>query len=111
LKLWHEYERETKGKSVIRFSKGLRGLLLPGEEEASDEDLAADGEGVEVGRLANWLYRRVVTLGLEAAVLRSLDTGGFAALTDLLTAYHLDTTGLHGPTQTINPAGVDNNVD
>ncbi|THJ33641.1 hypothetical protein E7Y31_22110, partial [Candidatus Frankia alpina] len=108
LKLWHEYERETKGKSVIRFSKGLRGLLLPGEEEATDEDLAADGEGVEVGRLANWLYRRVVTLGLEAAVLRSLDTGGFAALTELLTTYHLDTTGLHGPTQEINPAGVDN---
>uniref|UniRef100_UPI003B84A9B7 hypothetical protein n=1 Tax=Candidatus Frankia nodulisporulans TaxID=2060052 RepID=UPI003B84A9B7 len=110
LKLWHEYERETKGKSVIRFSKGLRGLLLPGEEEASDEDLAADGEGVEVGRLANWLYRRVVALGLEAAVLRSLDTGGFTALTDLLTAYHLDTTGLHGPTQEINPGGVDNTV-
>ncbi|THJ57722.1 hypothetical protein E7Y31_18315 [Candidatus Frankia alpina] len=112
LKLWHEYERETKGKSVIRFSKGLRGLLLPDEEEASDEDLAADGEeGVEVGRLANWLYRRVVALGLEAAVLRSLDTGGFGALTELLTAYHLDTAGLHGPMQEINPGGVDNNVD
>ncbi|WP_235826584.1 protein rep, partial [Candidatus Frankia alpina] len=113
LKLWREYERETKGKSVIRFSKGLRGLLLPGEEEASDEDLAADGDdaGVEVGRLANWLYRRVVALGLEAAVLRSLDTGGFAALTELLTAYHLDTTGLHGPAREIASAGVDNNVD
>ncbi|THJ48296.1 hypothetical protein [Candidatus Frankia alpina] len=113
LKLWHEYERETKGKSVIRFSPGLRGLLLPDEAEASDEDLAAaDGEaGVEVGRLANWLYRRVVALGLEAAVLRSLDTGGFGALTELLTAYHLDTAGLYGPAQEINPGGVDNNVD
>ncbi|WP_161983194.1 hypothetical protein, partial [Candidatus Frankia alpina] len=75
-------------------------------------DLAADGEeGVEVGRLANWLYRRVVALGLEAAVLRSLDTGGFGALTELLTAYHLDTAGLHGPAREISPAGVDNNVD
>ncbi|WP_161983202.1 hypothetical protein, partial [Candidatus Frankia alpina] len=90
----------------------LRGLLLPDEPEAADEDLAADGEeGVEVGRLANWLYRRVVALGLEAAVLRSLDTGGFAALTELLTAYHLDTTGLHGPAREIAPAGVDNTVD
>ncbi len=75
------------------------------------EDLAADGEGVEVGRLANWLYRRVVALGLEAAVLRSLDTGGLAALTELLTAYHLDTAVLFGPTRKINPAVVYNNVD
>ncbi|THJ66112.1 hypothetical protein [Candidatus Frankia alpina] len=47
----------------------------------------------------------VHALGLEAAVLRSLDTGGFAALTELLIAYHLDTTGLHGPTQEVNPGG------
>ncbi len=33
-----------------------------------------------------------------------------ARVSCLLTAYHLDTTGLHGPTQEINPAGVDNNA-
>ncbi|WP_161983080.1 hypothetical protein [Candidatus Frankia alpina] len=45
-------------------------------------------------------------------MLRSLDTGGFGALTELLTAYHLDTPGLHnGPMQEISSAGVDNTVD
>ena len=60
LDLWHEFERETFGRSVIRFTKGLRARLLPKEAEPTDE------------------------------VLTALDTGGFAALVELLTAYHLD---------------------
>jgi len=95
LDLWHEYERETFGKSVIRFTKGLRGRLLVGETEKTDEVLAAlEVGGVEVVRFAGWFYRKIARVpGLEGRVLTALDTGGFAALVELLTVYHLDDMG------------------
>src|SRR5207249_4482076 len=95
LDLWHEYERETFGKSVIRFTKGLRARLLPQEAEKTDEELAAlKVGGVDVVRFAGWFYRRIARVpGLEGKVLTALDTGGFAALVELLTVYHLDSAG------------------
>ena len=92
LDLWHEYERETFGKSVIRFTKGLRARLLPKEAEKTDEELAAqEVGGVDVVRFAGWFYRKLARVpGLEGRVLTALDTGGFAALVELLTVYHLD---------------------
>src|SRR5205823_11207085 len=90
--MWHEYELETFGKSVIRFTKGLRARLLPDETEQTDEALAAlEVGGVEVVRFAGWFYRKIAGVpGLEGKVLTALDTGGFAALVELLTIYHLD---------------------
>ncbi|HYU71787.1 MAG TPA: hypothetical protein VEL31_03815 [Ktedonobacteraceae bacterium] len=87
LGLWHEYERETRGKLVIRFTKGLRALLLPDEVEKTDEELAAEEiGGVDVVRFAGWFYRKIARVpGLEGKVLTALDTGGFAALVELLT--------------------------
>jgi len=92
LELWHEYEKETFGRSVIRFTKGLRALLLPREAEKTDEELAAvEVGGVDVVRFAGWFYRKIARVpGLEGRVLTALDTGGFAALVELLTVYHLD---------------------
>jgi hypothetical protein len=92
LDLWHEYERQTFHKSVIRFTKGLRGLLLPKEAEQTDEELAALAVGgVDVVRFAGWYYYKIAQVpGLEGKVLTALDTGGFAALVELLTLYHLD---------------------
>jgi len=92
LDLWHEFERETFGKSVIRFTKGLRALLLAGEAEKTDEELAAlQVGGVDAVRFAGWFYRMIARVpGLEGKVLTALDTGGFAALVELLTGYHLD---------------------
>ena len=92
LDLWQEYERETFGRSVIRFTKGLRALLLPHEAEKTDEELAAlEVGGVDVVRFAGWFYRKIARVpGLEGKVLTALDTGGFAALVELLTVYHLD---------------------
>src|SRR5207248_2300582 len=50
LDLWREYERETFGRSVIRFTKGLRARLLH-EAEKTDEELAAlEVGGVDVVR-------------------------------------------------------------
>jgi hypothetical protein len=95
LDLWHEYERETIGKSVIRFTKGLRARLLTGEQEKTDEELAREEVGgADAVRFAGWFYRKVARVpGLEAKVLTALDTGGFAALVELLTVYHLDEPG------------------
>jgi len=99
LDLWHEYERETFGRSVIRFTKGLRARLLPHEAEKTDEQLAALAVGgVEVVRFNGWFYRKIARVpGLEGKVLTALDTGGFAALVELLTVYHLDIEGGYYP--------------
>jgi hypothetical protein len=95
LELWHEYELETIGRSVIRFTKGLRARLLPNKAEKTDEELAAlEVGGVDVVRFAGWFYRKIARVpGLEGKVLTALDTGGFAALVELLTVYHLDVEG------------------
>lgn len=99
LDLWHEYERETTGKSVIRFTKGLRARLLPHEVEKTDEELAAlQVGGDDVVRFAGWFYRKIAQVpGLEGRVLTALDTGGFAALVELLTVHHLDELGGYYP--------------
>jgi hypothetical protein len=92
---WREYERETVGKSVIRFTKGLRARLLPQEAEKTDEELAAlQVGGVDVVRFAGWFYHKLARVpGLEGKVLTALDSGGFASLVELLTVYHLDIAG------------------
>jgi hypothetical protein len=92
LELYHEYERETKGKSAIRFTEGLRARLLPNEPDKSDPELAAEEVGgVEVVRFAGWFYRKIARVpGLEGKILTALDTGGFPALVELLTVYRLD---------------------
>jgi hypothetical protein len=48
LRLWQEFELATKGKNAVRFSSGLRGLLLPNDEERSDIELASSNEGGEL---------------------------------------------------------------
>jgi hypothetical protein len=95
LELYHEYENECFGRSVIRFTKGLRARLLPHEAEKTDEELAAlQVGGVDVMRFEGWFYHKIARVpGLEGKVLTALDTGGFAALVELLTVYHLDDAG------------------
>lgn len=94
LALWFEFERDTKGKSVIRFTKDLRALFLPDEAEKSDEEIAAEEVGgVDVVKFDNWFFRRIISAKLEGKVLAALDAGGFPALVELLTVYHLDSAG------------------
>lgn len=46
---WREYEVATYGKRAIVWSRGLRALLLPGQEELSDEEAAAaEGEDLQM---------------------------------------------------------------
>ncbi|HEY6542707.1 MAG TPA: hypothetical protein VIZ18_17315 [Ktedonobacteraceae bacterium] len=95
LELWKEYELASFARSVIRFTPGLRARLLPQEAEQTDEELAAlEIGGAEIVRFTGWFYRKIAAVsGLEGKVLTALDTGGFAALVELLTVYHLDSEG------------------
>jgi hypothetical protein len=97
LNLYHEFERESFGRSVIRFTKGLRALLLADEPDESDEEKARkEIGGADIMRISGSFYRKLAQVpGLEGKVLTALDTGGFAALVELLSVYHLDTEGAY----------------
>jgi hypothetical protein len=55
---WLEYERATFGKRSLRWSPGLRGLLLGNEDEVSDVELAAS-EGLDLTYMRAVIPREV----------------------------------------------------
>jgi hypothetical protein len=101
LDLWHEYEKATQGKSALRWSRGLRAMLLPDVDESSDEEIAAeDVGGDEVAALLphTW-YRLTAIPGAEAAVLAAVESDGWAGLLRTLIAYRVGTDGLLTPAE------------
>ena len=85
--LWHEYSRVTRGLAAVRWSRGLRALMLgpAAEPEQSDEQLAAedvDGKLALVVPLPAW--QRIRLAGVEHAVLVAAELGGVAAVDVLL---------------------------
>jgi hypothetical protein len=87
--LWTEYEAATFGKVCIRWSPGLRDLLLPKQVEKTDEELAAS-EGADVG-LLRWLceaaeWREVQRAGTTGLLLDQVEdaAGWVIFLSDLL---------------------------
>ena len=99
LDLWLEYERATAGKSALRWSRGLRDLLIPEKEEQTDEEIAAeDIGGDEVAALLPHTWRRLLAIpGAESAVLDAVEAGGWTALVRTLVAYRIDLDGLMTP--------------
>jgi hypothetical protein len=88
LGVWHEYERVTKHRQCIAWSKGLRARLLP-DEELSNEEIAAakvGGEDVAVIPAAAWHVICSVE-GLLGQILQSVERGGFGALLERLEPY------------------------
>lgn len=72
LDLWREWERASKGRRQLTWSRGLRDLLRLGAEE-TDEDLAAaelDGETVALIERDQWRFLRFHKAELLAAVER-----------------------------------------
>lgn len=64
LALWHEWERVSRGRRQITWSRGLRDLLEL-DEERSDEELAEtetaeEAEAEEIGRIAAEDWKRVL---------------------------------------------------
>lgn len=43
--LWEEWERSSRGRRQLTWARGFRDLVLLGQEERSDEDLAAEETG------------------------------------------------------------------
>ena len=79
--LWWEYETTTKGRQAITWSAHLRKLLLPEEEQKTDEEVAAEevgGRDIAVFVMAAW--KRVTAIpGLPAAILSAAEAGGIEA--------------------------------
>ena len=82
--LWREYERATKGRQAITWSKGLRQLLAV--TERTDEEIAAEeigGEDLAVIDGDGW--RRIVRIpGLTGLILDQVERGGLPAVNELL---------------------------
>jgi hypothetical protein len=77
--LWHECSRATRGLAAVRWSRGLRALMLgaEAEPEQSDEQLAAedvDGALAAIVPLPTW--HRIRRAGLEHAILVAAELGG-----------------------------------
>lgn len=108
LELWWEYEEATAGRSAIRWSKGLRALLLPDIEEQSDDDIAAeeqDGEPVAYVMMPAW--RRIrrnpeVRLACEFAAAEE----GWEGLLRILIRYRISAEGIYTPEEWSSPDDV-----
>jgi hypothetical protein len=108
LDLWREYERGTQGKSAIRWSRGLHGLLLPDVEEQTDEEVAAEeigGETVAYLLPGTW-YRLASIPGAQTAVLDAVERDGFEGIVKTLIAYRLGVDDLLAPEEWEDPETV-----
>jgi hypothetical protein len=86
LDLWQEYETATTGFNIIRFSAGLRDLLLPDVEEKTDEEIAAEEVGGEpvVTFASDYFFKLVRVHMLMPDMLSAVEVGGVDALVKLL---------------------------
>lgn len=86
LDLWHEWERGSRGRRQLTWSKGMRQALQLGAE-ATDEDIAEEEVGTAQDDLVlitaeGW---RVVVAGLHMArLLGAAEAGGLAAVRAVL---------------------------
>ncbi len=77
--LWLEWVEATRGHPALRWSAGIRGELLPGDVEQTDEELVQGevGEEGEVLRIPGEDWDRIAhRRGVLASILEAADTGG-----------------------------------
>ena len=85
--LWGEYSRVTRGLAAVRWSPGLRAIMLgPADEpERTDEELAAEevhGNLIAVIPAPVWSLIRLA--GLDHAALIAAESGGLDAVNGLI---------------------------
>lgn len=84
-KVWREWERDTKMRRAMEWSRYLRSALGLDEEEPSDAEIVAEEEhGDDRAHLSAPAWAKVCRLGLDFKVLRVVETGGVAGLAVLL---------------------------
>lgn len=109
LELWWEYEQATIGRSAIRWSKGLRAILLPDVEKQSDEEIAAEEHGGEiVAHVTMPAWRRIrrdpeIRLACEFAAAED----GWEGLLRTLIRYRISAEGIYTPEEWATPDEVD----
>lgn len=82
LHLWWTYERVTKGRRCIEWSRGLRDSLGIGAE-VKDEDIVTDDDTTEdtfLCRIPAEDWRAVCAAGLDAAILEAAEDHGLAGV-------------------------------
>lgn len=89
LALWGEYERATRARQAITWSKGLRGLLELEAEEQTDEELAAaEVGGDDLAVIPAVYWKRIVAIpGLSSYLLDQAEAGGLARVNEVLDAH------------------------
>lgn len=99
LELWQEFQLATKGRSAIRWSKGLRALLLPDDDDLTDEEIAAAEVGGEtIALLSPWLYRKIAGRPYGEAMLHvAAEQGGIVGIVRYVRAMGLDVSGVMEP--------------
>ncbi|MEU4843268.1 protein rep [Nocardia testacea] len=109
LELWWEFEHATAGRSAIRWSPGLWAKLMPDEDQATDEQIAAeemDGETVAV--LTPWTWRRIAEIdGAEVMVLEAVEASGWEGLLRTLIRLRINASGVYTPEEWGTPNAVE----
>jgi hypothetical protein len=85
--LWHEYGRVARSLAAVRWSRGLRAIMLGSatEPERTDAQLAADDVNGDLSALIEVpVWSRIRTAGLEHALLVAAELGGPAAMNIVL---------------------------
>jgi hypothetical protein len=72
--IWGEWERTSKGRRALTWSKGLREKLLP-HRERTDEEIAADADGdqLDVAFIERETWKQIVIRRLEVDLLEAIE--------------------------------------
>ena len=85
--LWREYCRVTRNLAAVRWSRGLREVMLGGDAgpELKDVDLAAeDVHGSTVAAIQHQVWSHIRNARIELALLVAAEVGGRVAVATLL---------------------------
>lgn len=99
LDLWHEYQLATKGRSAVRWSRGLRALLLPDEPELTDQEVVDEDQAAPIiAYLTAPAYRQLLARPYgEAYLLRAAELGGLPGIRRFTRSVGIDPRGVLSP--------------
>lgn len=83
--LWREWESASKGRRQVAWTPGLRALLLPNDEELSDEELAeADHGGDVVATITAPTWAEIARARADCRILAAFNLSTLDGLAALL---------------------------